>query len=225
MYLYAVLKSSTNLELPEGLVGPLCMVQQEQLGAVVEPQLAPETLRDADERVQLRAILCHDRVLQDLFQQVDVLPVPFGTFLVSEAALVQHLAAHQVTYLDKLQRIAQQAEYTLKAQPLPLVLDALPEETRGKDYFLAKKRRYQQQDDYRQQQQAQFQSLLEAIAAAYPICHSDPNPDSKDDVERIHLLVHRTAGEPLQAQVEQWQAQCSTWTLILGEALPPYHFV
>ncbi|MBF2089068.1 MAG: GvpL/GvpF family gas vesicle protein [Synechococcales cyanobacterium K44_A2020_017] len=223
MYVYAFLKTPTTaLELPEGLANSLQLVEQGALSAVVESQLDPDTIRAGDERFQLQAILSHDRVLQDLFQQTDVLPVPFGTFLVSLDALTQHLAAHQEVYVAKLQQVIHKAEYTLKAHLHPLVLEELPESAKGKDYFLAKKRRYQQQETYRNQQQEQLAGLLEAIAQlGCPYHHSEP----KDGVERIHILGDRDDHGYLQQQVEQWQMDCPLWELSLGAALPPYHFV
>lgn len=221
MYVYAFLKP-IPLDLPEGLTTSLELIGNPDLAAVVENGLAPESIRMADDRFQLQAILSHDRVLRELFYQTDVLPVPFGTFLISEDALLNHLAMHQLDYLQKLEAIAHQAEYTLKAEPAPLMLEELDETVRGKEYFLAKKRRYQQQEEFYSQQTAQKNWLLEAIAAVpYPFVCSEP----KDNIERIHILCPRQSEEPLQQILNDWQAHCPAWLLSIGDALPPYHFV
>lgn len=224
MYVYAFLKTSaTTLDLPEGLVGALQVVATETLSAVVEPAIQPEMIQDGDDRFQLQAILSHDRVLRDVFQQSDVLPVPFGTFLVSEQALINHLTTHQENYLAKLSQVKGKAEYTIKAEPIAFSMDApAAEPARGKEYFLAKKRKFQQQEEHRRQQEEQFEQLQVAIAQArYSSVHSAP----KDGIERIHLLCDRTAESDLIQQFMAWQTDCTTWTLSLGEALPPYHFV
>ena len=224
MYVYAFLESSaTALDLPEGLVGSIQVVAAETLAAVVETAIQPDMLQEGDDRFQLQAILSHDRVLRDVFQQADVLPVPFGTFLVSQEALVNHLTMHQANYLEKLHQVKGKAEYTIKAEPIAFAMDE-PEDkpARGKEYFLAKKRKFQQQEDHRQQQNAQIDQLVDAIAqAGYPMVHSDP----KDGIERIHLLCDRTAADALVDQFTTWQNDSTKWTLLLGEALPPYHFV
>jgi hypothetical protein len=225
MYVYAFLKrSETALDLPEGLEGTLHVVAAETLAAVVETAIQPEMIQDGDDRFQLQAILSHDRVLRDVFQQTDVLPVPFGTFLISEEALINHLTTHQERYLAKLSQVKGKAEYTIKAEPIAFAMDDAQETqpARGKEYFLAKKRKFQQQEQHRQQQDDQFNQLQAEIAyAGYERVHSAP----KDGIERIHILCKRTAEAALIEQFTAWQADCTHWTLLLGEALPPYHFV
>lgn len=223
MYIYAFLCAPDQpLKLPPGIISTLELIGCDRLAAVVEAELLPEAIRMADEEFQIQAILMHDRVLRDLFQQVEILPVPFGTFLMSRDGLLEYLKAHHSEYLDKLEQLQHHAEYTLKLIPLELTAPESSGELKGKEYFLAKKQRYQQQAEQQQQQHSQLEQTIAAIAETHPHwVQGEP----KNGIERIFLLGDRRQEVELLQQLQNWREVCSLWELHLSEALPPYHFV
>jgi hypothetical protein len=221
MYTYAFLPTPSDpLELPCGIVGSLELVETNQLSALVEPDLAFETLR-VNDRQLLQAALDHDRIIRELFEQTVVLPLQFGNFIARED-LIHHLQSRRDEYLEKLNRLHDRAEYTLKLVPLPLPEPEISSEVSGKAYFLAKKQHYQTQADQRQQQQQELEQLIAAIAQTYP---NWVRGDAQDGIERLYILGDRQADSTLQQHIQTWQTQAAYWELSLGEALPPYHFV
>ncbi|MBD2460080.1 GvpL/GvpF family gas vesicle protein [Oscillatoria sp. FACHB-1407] len=221
IYTYAfLLHSAEPLELPTGITGSLHLIEVRQLCALVEPGLAFEELQQNDSQL-LQAIIAHDRVLQEVFQQADILPLRFGTQFVSEAGLLQHLEANHSLYLDKFSQLKGQAEYVLKFIPVEKAEPEISSDIKGKDYFLAKKQRYQSQLEQQHQRQQELDEVKEAIAQSFHHTLSE----SKDGVERVYLLADRTHEITLQNQIQQWQDLCTLWSISLGNALPPYHFV
>ncbi|MBW4468541.1 MAG: GvpL/GvpF family gas vesicle protein [Pegethrix bostrychoides GSE-TBD4-15B] len=219
MYTYAFLANSQPLELPEGIWGSLELVQTESLAALVEPDLPAESLQQADRQL-MQAVLSHDRIIQEVFQQATVLPLRFGTYFISRQGLVDHLKSHQQDYLTKLAQLSGKAEYTLKLTPTPFPENPIAADSKGKEYFLAKKRLYQQQADWQQQQQSDLEALIAQASADYPIRQGEAETHPK-----LYLLSDQQREIELQQQLSRWQQQCSTWELVLSEALPPYHFV
>ncbi|MDX2214487.1 MAG: GvpL/GvpF family gas vesicle protein [Oculatellaceae cyanobacterium bins.114] len=221
IYTYAFLRHSPEpLDLPTGISGSLHLITVNQICALVEPELEFEALQQNDSQL-LQAVIAHDRVLQEVFQQVDILPLRFGTQFVSEKGLLQHLTSNYLTYLDKFAQLKGQAEYVLKFIPTDKDEPDISPEIKGKDYFLAKKQRYQSQLEQQNQRQKELDDVKAAIAQFY----IDTLYESKDGVERIYLLADRTHEAALQGQIQQWQALCTHWSISLGNALPPYHFV
>ncbi|NEQ24964.1 MAG: gas vesicle protein, partial [Microcoleus sp. SIO2G3] len=222
MYAYTFLADSarSSLILPPGLVGNLAIVQATEIIAIVEPELDLEMIQGSDEQL-MRAVLNHDRVIRELFEQTTLLPLRFGTYFVSEAGLVEHLQSHQLAYVDQLKLLTGKAEYSLKCLPKPSAEPVVSLDLEG-SYFLAQKQRYQQQTQQQQMQHVQLQSLQSAIAQTYPVVTGEPQDDG---LERLYLLVDRSLEAQLQQQYQQWQSQSSLWQLSLGTALPPYHFV
>jgi len=221
MYTYLFLQRSPDLILPEGIAGSLHLVTAADVTAVVEPDLNLESLQVNDERL-MQAVLCHDRVIRDLFGQATVLSLRFGTCFVSEEKLVEHLTIHAAAYLKKLGQLAGQAEFTLKLTPQACTAAPLPDATSGKAYFLAKKQQLQQQAEFQRQQQRSLAELQRAIAHLCPhLIVGEP----REGIERFYLLAPRSAELTLVAAIERLQVEYPGWELSLGEALPPYHFV
>lgn len=191
------------------------------LCAVIEAGVDYDAIATDDQQL-MQAVLTHDRVLQEIFQHVTVLPLQFGTQFYSEEGLLQHLEEHQQTYCQQLAQLGNQGEYLLKLIPVEQPEPPPPNQAKGRDYFLAKKQRYQVQADYQQQQQAELAELKRAIAQSYTNWkHSEP----KDGIERIYLLLPRDAEADIQTQCQTWQEQFPRWTLFVSAPLPPYHFV
>lgn len=222
MYTYAFFPTAnTPVELPEGIANSLQLVTVDQLTALVEPELSMEILQSSDDLL-MQAVLCHDQVIREVFEQTPLLPLRFGTYFVSRQGLIEHLETHHTEYLEKLAKITGQAEFLLKLKPVATPEFAIPNELKGRDYFLAKKQQYQLQTDWQQEQQTELQDLLDLITQSYL---NWVRTEPRDDVERIYLLGDRQQATQLQDQMLQWQPQCSHWEMSLGEALPPYHFV
>lgn len=222
MYTYAFLShSDIPSNLPEGIWGSLQLVTVGGLAALVEPDLTPEALQSSDD-VLVQAVLCHDQVIREVFEQATVLPLRFGTCFVSRQGLVEHLGSHSTEYLNKLTKLRGQAEYLLKLTPLRMSETVVQSDVTGKQYFLAKKQQYQAQTDWQQQQQADLEKLLDTIALRFP---NWTRTEASDDTERIYILSSRQDEQLLYDWVKTWQSFCSHWELSLGQALPPYHFV
>jgi hypothetical protein len=227
MYTYAFLPNpAVPLDLPVGIVSSLKLISEGKVAALVEPELVVEPLQQDEERL-IQAVLCHDRVIRQVFEQTAVLPLRFGTCFVSHQGLQEHLQAHALEYSQKLTDLQGKAEYTLKLSPLELtepLLSSDLSDLKGKDYFLAKKQRYQTLAEQQQQQQSEFQQIVGAIAASYPD-RVFGESKAKDGVERVYLLCDRQEEPALHQHLKDWQVQCRHWQLELGTALPPYHFV
>lgn len=222
MYTYAFLFNSGLLpELPEGIWGSLDLIGADRLAALVEPGLSAEALQQSDRQL-MQAVLSHDRVIQEVFQQTTVLPLRFGTYFISRQGLLDHLYANQQTYIDKLIQLQGKAEYVLKLNPLPFPEAAIATETTGKDYFLAKKQRYQDQSNWQQQQQAELDRLNRLLEERHTWTRAGSDP-AASPTERIYLLAESNSS--LLEQLPDWQQQCPSWELSLSDPLPPYHFV
>lgn len=224
MYTYAFLSNSDiplTCPLPEGISGSLQLVSVDGLAALVEPDLTLDSLQTTDD-VLVQAVLCHDQVIREVFEQAPLLPLRFGTCFVSRQGLMEHLGSHSAEYLKKLTKLRGQAEYLLKLVPLTMPDLAIAPDLKGKHYFLAKKQHYQAQTEWQQQQQAELDKLLDTIALRFPNwTQTEPN----DGVERIYVLSDRQDEVLLYDWVTSWQSLCPHWELNLGQALPPYHFV
>ncbi|WP_416674226.1 GvpL/GvpF family gas vesicle protein [Egbenema bharatensis] len=221
MYTYAFLPISNGLDLPEGISGSLQLIIVNQLAALVEPDLSLEFLQTSDD-VLMRAVLYHDQVIREVFEQTPVLPLRFGTCFVSRQGLVEHLGSHSAEYLEKLEHLFGQAEYLLKLKPVSLPDAVVSSELKGRSYFLAKKQQYQHQTEWQTGQQLELETLKQFISQSYP---NVVQTGATDGIERIYLLDDRRHESQLKTQVQEWQMRSSYWQISLGDALPPYHFV
>lgn len=222
IYVYGICqRPPESLHLPLGLEQQTTLVMAEDLAAVVEPGLSLQEISPEDPRL-LTAVLSHDRVICDLFQQMPLLPLRFGTQLAGLEPLQQHLATHAADYRAKLVSLADRAEYQLKLTPHEIALDPLPAELKGREYFLAKKQRLQAQTLAQQQQQADLEVWLDQL-------HNAHGPwlvtDRQNDEVKVHLLLTPAAAVGMKQQVDLWRSQTPHWHLTLSAALPPYHFV
>lgn len=222
MYTYTFLAASPDrIVLPPGITGFLELISVNQVGAVIEPDLAFETLQATDERL-IQAVLIHDRVIRDLFNQTTVLPLRFGTRFVSREKLIEHLKAHETDYLKKLTQLQGKAEYPLKLIPCAQPESPIDGAAKGRDYFLAKKQRIQTQADWQQQQQLERSHLAQVLAETnLSFQEAEPN----EGIERFYLLSDRQDEDLLLKSLTSWQLVCPHWELSIGEGLPPYHFV
>ena len=221
MYTYAFFEPTiAPLNLLAGIVGEVQIVESGQLSALVEPDLDLEVLQRDDAHL-VQAVLTHDRMICELFGQTTILPLRFGTYFVSLESLVEHLNTHQDSYLAKLAQLEGKAEYRLKLTPHELLV-AAPSGVKGKQYFLAKKQQYQIQQVQQAQQQAQLAQVFVSISGAYPDYQVT---EAEEGAEKLYFLVDRQQETALYQNLQTWQNHCTHWELMLGEALPPYHFV
>ncbi|RCJ38734.1 gas vesicle synthesis protein GvpW [Nostoc minutum NIES-26] len=220
IYAYALLVPTASvLVLPLGMERNIELVYSSGLAAIVEPKISLEGIQATDERL-LQAVLTHDRVILELFQQTPLLPLRFGSGFNSVETLLNHLEKHQQQYLETLTHLADKVEYTLKATPCNLLEESDTIDARGKAYLLAKKQRYQTQQAFQAQQCEQWELLNQLILKTYTnvICET-----RQPDVRQIHFLAQRNNSTVSTEQFFLWQVQCSHWQLALSEPLPPYH--
>ena len=165
--------------------------------------------------------LSHDRVICELFQQVTVLPLRFGTCFTSTNNLLNYLESHRQEYQDKLEKINGKIECTLKLIPRTMEEPAALERA-GRDYFLAKKQRYQDQNNFSIAQATEKQNLIDSITKVnqLPLVIQE-----KEEEVNIYLLVNSQDKTLLLEQFLNWQKACPRWDLLLGDSLPPYHFI
>ncbi|MHC5778984.1 GvpL/GvpF family gas vesicle protein [Nostoc sp.] len=221
-YTYAFLNTPDfPLNLPDGNLGKLLLINGKNISAVVEPGISLELSQNNDEQV-IKMVLAHDRVICDLSRQLTVLPLRFGTYFISEDTLLNHIESHAQEYQDKLNNIQGKNEYTLKV--IPQKVEELPKASgvNGRDYFLAKKQHYEQQKSFLAAQNEEKSHLINLITETYQ--SSAIVQDNAEEV-RLHLLVDRQNKALLLKQVLSLQEKCPHWNLILGEPLPPYHFI
>ncbi|MFN5992251.1 MAG: GvpL/GvpF family gas vesicle protein, partial [Dolichospermum sp.] len=187
---------------------------------IVEPGISLESFQNNDEKI-IQMALSHDRVICELFQQVTVLPLRFGTCFASRNNLLNYLELHRQEYQDKLEKINGRIEFTLKLIPQTMEEPA-PLERGGRDYFLAKKQRYQDQNNFRSAQAAEKQNLIDSISKVNQLPFVI---QEKEEEVNIYLLVKSEDKTLLLEQFLNWQKACPRWDLLLGEPLPPYHFI
>jgi hypothetical protein len=222
MYTYAfVLKIDQPLDLPEGIWGPLELVCLNQLAALVEPNLPATSLRQSDRQL-MQAVLSHDRVIQEVFQQTAVLPLRFGTYFTSRQGLLDHLRSHHTKYLNKLTYLRDKAEYVLKMVPVAFSESTLTGELTGQAHGFNKTQTHQTPANWQQQQQTELQALLSLISEHYP---ETVRGEATEGIERIYILSTLQQKRQLLTHVQNWQPRFHCWALSLGENLPPYHFV
>lgn len=225
MYTYAFFKTSNSpLQLSEGIAGRLEMITTGDVSALVEPDLEFGTIENDDTQL-VQAVLAHDRVICDLFWQVTILPLRFGTQFLSRARLLQHLLDNSDKYLQKLNQLEGKAEYRLKLTPIQSELSGNPHmngDMKGRDYFAAKRQKLQSQLDQQELQQQEFQQILSEIEQIYP---DTLRKAESDGVEKLYLLIDKQKEMELYQRLQEWQHHYPHWELGLGEALPPYHFV
>lgn len=224
MYVYAFLKNPPNdLKFPPGIQGDLQIIQTDKLAAVGEPNLLSLEAIETDEQRLMQAVLIHDRILCNLFEQTTILPLRFGTIFRSTADVLTHLNQRQSEYLDKLHQFEGKAEYLLKVEPLDAPIPSIDPEVRGKSYLLAKKKRYQIAQHFQAQQSQEWENLREAIARKY--LDDIIIEETQANIHRIYLLIPQGEVSLLWENLESWQKTYPTWQLNIGEPLPPYHFV
>ncbi|MFE4108022.1 GvpL/GvpF family gas vesicle protein [Almyronema epifaneia] len=222
LYAYALCRLPQQpLALPTGIAGPLTLIDNGTLAAIVEPDTFWATIA-AQDALLMEAVLIHDRILCQIFESFPLLPLRFGTRFESVTGLQAHLATYGDRYWQQLAVLADKAEYALKFSPQAIALPEIAAELKGRAYFLAKKQRLQTQADAQQQQQQELNQMLATLQQLAEKLHQEA---PREGVERIFLLLKRSQQDALQQQVITWQQQTLHWEISLSQALPPYHFL
>jgi hypothetical protein len=222
VYIYGVGRyPSAAVTLPLGLEQATQLFRVDDLAAIVEYGIDLTALQADDQRL-LTAVLSHDRVICDLFQQMTILPIRFGTQLASLDRLKAHIGSQYQSYQDKLTELDHKSEYQLKLVPEAIAPSPPAENLSGRDYFLAKKQRLQDHSMAQAQQQAELVSLCDRIRQTFP---GAVNASHDDGTAKVYILLASEEAQTLRQQATRWQAETVYWHLTLSQALPPYHFV
>jgi Gas vesicle synthesis protein GvpL/GvpF len=219
LHIYAlILTPTTKLFLPQGIFQQVKIINSDRLSAIIESDINLELIKEDDQKL-IDAVLCHDRVICEIFAQTTVLPLRFGIAFASETTLISHLTNYYDDYLAKLQELINKAEYTLKFTALaPPELD-LPQENSGRGYFLAKKQKYQKQQEFYENQEKQWENVVKLINDHYPCI-----AQGEGEQRKILLLTDKNIENLLLTQLENWQIICENWEINMTVGLPPYHF-
>ncbi len=198
------------------------LIGSENLAAVAEADISIEAIQETDEQL-LEAVLTHDRVVREIFEQTSLLPLRFGNAFTTVENIINHLQEYEKKYLVNLAKLAEKVEYTMNFSPISNPGNFEVGDARGKAYLLAKKQRFKQQQAFQIEQRQQWENICQSILQEYPesLCRST----TEGDVKQVHLLTDRQAKVLIIEQLVTWQANCSTWQITLSEPLPPYHFV
>lgn len=222
LYTYAFLKTPKQiLKLPVGIASPVLLMASGKISALVEPDICLDALQKDNERL-IQAVLSHDRVICELFQQTTVLPLRFGTSFLEGDNLLDHLGSNSEEYQKKLQQLQGKGEYILKCIPRKLEEPVLGSEMTGRQYFLVKKQHYQTQQNFYILQATEWQKVVHLVTDQYQstIINACPGAES-----RIYLLVPCQDEPFLTNHFLNWQKVCPRWELQLGQVSPPYHFI
>lgn len=221
LYTYAFLETPHSpLVLPQGVRGPVSLVTGNQVSALVEPGISPAFWENDDEKI-VQMALCHDRVICEMFEQVTVLPLRFGTCFDSLDNLLKHLAWQEKEYKSQLEKIRDKIELTLKLIPHTF-LEPVVSEKGGRNYFLAKKQEYENQKTFVNSQNIEKQNLIDLITKEYNL--PAVVQEQKEGI-KIYVLININEKIHLEEKFLNWQRACPRWDLVWGDCLPPYHFI
>lgn len=228
IYTFAILLAPAPDTLPLGITGkPIQYLVCDRLIAAIAPDVDIEALKLLPEASLMQAIVRHDRLICDLFNDRTLLPLRFGTAFVSIDALEAYLQIESEKLLASLQRLDGYAEFLITGSAIAPKAEAATN-LKGKDYLLAKRSQYLQQEQWRSQLQQEISSYQQAIADHL---HPDYQPkfqqvetQGSEDM-RVYALLPRSQVDQLQTTLQSWQAQHFHWYIAWSQPLPPYHFL
>ncbi len=229
IYTFAILLAPAPSDLLMGLTGkPIQYLQSDRLIAAIEPNVDIEALKLLPEQSLMQAIVHHDRLICELFNQRTLLPLRFGTAFVSISALETYLKDESERLLASLQRLDGYAEFLITGSAIAPKVEASVN-LKGKDYLLAKRSQYLQQEQWRSQLQEEVldyrQTLIDSLNSdLYTPEFQHVETQGSEDV-RVYALLPRSQVVFLQDSVRSWEEEHSHWQISWSEALPPYHFL
>ncbi|OIP74281.1 MAG: hypothetical protein AUK48_09520 [Oscillatoriales cyanobacterium CG2_30_44_21] len=228
IYTYAILSAPAPADLPLGITGnPIQYFQSDRLIAAIEPDVDIEALKLLPEQSLMQAIVIHDRLICQLFNQRTLLPLRFGTAFVSMDALESYLQTENIRLVTSLEKLDGYAEFLVTGTAIAPKSEPASN-LKGKDYLLAKRSQYLQQEQWREQLQQEvvnyFQVLRDTLGDRYKLDFQKVEPQNSEDV-RGYVLLPRSQVESLQQAVRSWETAHSHWQISWSEPLPPYHFI
>jgi hypothetical protein len=237
LYTFAILLAPEPDERPLGLMGkPIQYLQcdrpynrpHNRLVAAIEPDVDIEALKLLPEQSLMQAIVQHDRLICELFNQRTLLPLRFGTAFVSIEALESYLQKESERLLASLERLEGYGEFLITGTAIAPKVESAPN-LKGKDYLLAKRSLYLQQEQWRSQLQQEVmdyrQTLTDCLnSEIYKPVFQQVETQGSEDV-RVYGLLPRSQVEQLHQASRSWEDQHSHWQISWSAALPPYHFL
>lgn len=231
LYTFAILLAPAPDERPLGITGkPIQYLQCDRpysLIAAIESDVDIEAMKLLPEQSLMQAIIHHDRLICELFNQRTLLPLRFGTAFVSITALETYLQTEGERLFASLQRLDGYAEYLITGNAIAPKVETATN-LKGKDYLLAKRSQYLQQEQWRSQLQQEvddyLQILLESLNPESKFASQKGEPQGSEDL-RVYVLLPRSQVEQLQQKVRSWEERHSHWQIAWSRALPPYHFL
>jgi len=228
LYTFAILLAPAPDERPLGITGkPIQYLPCDRLIAAIEPDVDIEAMKLLPEQSLMQAIIHHDRLICELFNQRTLLPLRFGTAFVSIAALETYLQTEDERLFASLQRLEGYAEYLITGNAIAPKLEVAAN-LKGKDYLLAKRSQYLQQEQWRSQLQQEVldyrQTITDHLSPEYTPEFQDVETQGSEDV-RVYALLPRSQVEYLQEALRSWQEKHPHWQISWSQALPPYHFL
>jgi hypothetical protein len=233
LYTFAILLAPAPDERPLGITGkPIQYLQCDRLIAAIEPDVDIEAMKLLPEQSLMQAIIHHDRLICELFDQRTLLPLRFGTAFVSIAALETYLQTEGERLFASLERLDGYAEYLITGTAIAPKVEVATN-LKGKDYLLAKRSQYLQQEQWRSQLQQEVLDYRQTITdhlnpdklnPEYPPEFQHVETQGSEDV-RVYALLPRSQVEYLQEALRSWEEQHPHWQISWSQALPPYHFL
>lgn len=196
--------------LPE-IVG-LQLVSHGDLAAVC----APATDDDGETTAEL--LWRHERVVEALMEDRDLLPVRYGTRVTDEDAATKALDANHDRLVESLARVRGAIEISVRvldADPDPVSTTAQP--TTGTGYLRAKAGQLRVHDDARR-------AVHEPLSAVSRAQTTRP-PSLPGELLHAAYLVNHDRVEKFSATVERLQKEHRSWRLTCTGPWPPYSFV
>jgi hypothetical protein len=229
LYTFAILLAPAPDKVPLGIMGkPIKYLQCDRLIAAIEPDVDIEALKLLPEQSLMQAIVQHDRLICELFNDRTLLPLRFGTAFVSIGALETYLKEEGDRLLASLERLDGYAEFLITGSAIAPKVEAAAN-LKGKDYLLAKRSQYLQQEQWRSQLQEEVLDYRQTITASlnpdiYKPEFQHVETQGSEDV-RVYALLPRSQVEYLQKILRSWEKTHSHWQISWSNALPPYHFL
>ncbi len=229
IYTFAILLAPAPSELPLGITSkPIQYLQCDRLIAAIEADVDIESLKLLPEQSLMQAIIQHDRLICELFNERTLLPLRFGTAFVSISALEIYLQEEREKLLASLQRLDGYAEFLITGSAIAPKAEAATN-LKGKDYLLAKRSQYLQQEQWRSQLQEEVLDYRQVITNSlnpdlYKPEFQHVETQGSEDV-RVYALLPRSQVEFLRDSLRSWEKQHSHWQIAWSQALPPYHFL
>lgn len=233
LYLYAI--TTRREQVPEGLAGldeaPLALVHAGSLSAVVSTVtttvVTPTPMR----------MWHHERVVEALMTQGDVIPMRFATILPDAAALVRCLGARHALFSDDLSRVRGCVELGLRVvrMALPPVStppenDGLPcpnllaSEKNGHSFEIARRAARLQREALRRRDES-IGEIINRSLAEHAVDHVLRVQSGAGAIVQAAYLVAPDQLDTMKKAVRRLIARHRHLHFLCTGPWPPYHFV